>query len=147
MTERPFALRRLDHVTLVVKDMAKALTFYNEVLGCTPAHSSPQYGMEFLDCGDDQIVLVDVSDPHGRWALPPVSGGRNMDHLCIAVGGYDPDHMRRYLIENGVEISDETMHGAEMSFYVRDPFGNQIELRGVPDNKDDAATARWSTDG
>lgn len=129
---RPFALERLDHVTLLVSSMTRALHFYVEIIGCQPEASSPQYGMEFLSCGSGHIVLVDITKPSAEWARPPVSGGRNMDHVCLAISPYEPDKMRRHLARNEIEIVEETYHGKYLSFYVRDPFGNQLELRGLP---------------
>ena len=134
--KRPFALEGIDHVTLLVSDMLRARKFYEDVIGCTPELSLPQYGMELLRCGAALIVLVDISQPNAAWAKPEVEGGRNMDHVCLATGRFDHDAMRRYLADNKVEIVEESFHGGargeSLSFYVRDPFGNTLELKGPP---------------
>ena len=134
--KRPFALDGLDHVTLLVTDMGRALRFYEDVIGCEPEGSLPQYGMELLRCGAALIVIVDISDPNAAWAKPQVEGGRNMDHVCLALGHFDHDEMREYLATHRVEIVEESFHGGargeSLSFYIRDPFGNTLELKGPP---------------
>jgi len=130
----PFALEGLDHVVLLVDDMAAARNFYREVIGCTIEGALPQYGMLQLRAGAALIDLVDISGPEGEWGRPPVPGGRNMDHVALAIGPYDEAAMRAHLAAHGVEIVEEgTRYGARgdgMSFYVKDPAGNTVELKG-----------------
>jgi glyoxylase I family protein len=90
----PFALQGLDHVVLLVDDMAAARAFYLEVIGCTIDNALPHHGMLQLRAGAALIDLVDISGEPGAWARPPVEGGRNMDHVCIATGAWDEDEMR-----------------------------------------------------
>lgn len=56
-----------------------------------------------------------------------------MDHVCIATGPCDEHDMRAHLARHGVPIVEEGIrYGAKgdgMSFYIRDPSGNQIELK------------------
>ena len=130
----PFALEGLDHVVLLVDDMAAAKSFYLSVIGCTVEGALPQYGMLQLRAGAALIDLVDISGPEGEWGRPPVPGGRNMDHVAIAIGAYDEAAMRAHLAAHGVEIVEEGIRGGArgegMSFYVKDPAGNTIELKG-----------------
>jgi hypothetical protein len=42
-----------------------------------------------LRAGSALIDLVDISVPQAAWAVPPVAGGRNFDHLCLALGAHD----------------------------------------------------------
>lgn len=132
----PFSLVGLDHVVLLVTDMEIAMRFYQEVLGCQPGFSYPQFGMEQVWCGNALIVLQDYTKPEGKWARPPVEGGRNLDHVCIALSPFDHDAMRAHLKAHDVEIVEEAFHGGARgmgnSFYVLDPFGNKLELKGPP---------------
>jgi catechol 2,3-dioxygenase-like lactoylglutathione lyase family enzyme len=134
--KRPFALEGLDHVTLLVTGMDAAQRFYVDVLGCEPESSFPQFGMELFRCGAALIVLVDIADPNGAWAKPPVGGGRNMDHVCLALSRFGHEEMRSWLAAHEVAIIEESFHGGargeSLSFYVRDPFGNVLELKGPP---------------
>ena len=132
----PFALEGIDHILLLVKGMAPAMRFYTKVLGCTVEDRLPQYGMLQLRAGSALIDLVDIAVPQGRWALPPVAGGRNLDHLCLALAAHDEAKLRRHLARHRIAIVEEGIHGGSrgesLSLYVRDPSGNVIELKGPP---------------
>jgi len=129
----PFRLRGLDHVVVLVGDMDQAKRFYCEVVGCELDRDLPQYGMAQLRAGQSLIDLVDTSGQEGVWARPPVEGGRNMDHLCLAADDFDLDRLREHLDAHGVEVAEEGVRygatGDGYSVYFRDPFGNQIELK------------------
>jgi catechol 2,3-dioxygenase-like lactoylglutathione lyase family enzyme len=133
MTHLPFELEGLDHVVLLVRDMAEAQRFYQQVLGCTVDRALPQYGMVQLRAGASLIDLVDIGASEGEWARPEVEGGRNMDHVCISTGPCDEQAMRAHLSRHGIAIVEEGIRygagGDGMSFYISDPSGNQIELK------------------
>ena len=130
----PFDLEGLDHVVLLVDDMEAATRFYTEVIGCTVDRALPQYGMLQLRAGASLIDLVETSSAEGAWAKPEVAGGRNMDHAALATGPWDPDALRAHLAGHGIGIVEEGIRygarGDGLSFYVRDPAGNTIELKG-----------------
>ena len=134
MSHPPFALEGIDHVVLLVRDMAEAQKFYEQVLGCAVDRALPEYGMLQLRAGASLIDLVDIGSHEGEWGRPEVEGGRNMDHVCIATGPCDQAAMRAHLARHGVAIVEEGIrYGADgdgISFYIRDPSGNQIELKG-----------------
>jgi catechol 2,3-dioxygenase-like lactoylglutathione lyase family enzyme len=130
---QPFELTGLDHVVLLVGDMGVAKRFYCEVVGCAVDRELPEYGMLQLRVGASLIDLVDIGSEKGAWARPPVEGGRNMDHVCIATAGFDPAQVHAHLAGHGVEIVEEGVRygatGDGYSVYFNDPFGNQIELK------------------
>ncbi|MGR3501499.1 VOC family protein [Pseudaestuariivita sp.] len=130
----PFQPLGLDHVVLLVDDLAAARRWYIEVLGCTPHADYHEIAMEHLWFGAILVGLWDMSDPRAAYAKPEVAGGRNVDHLGLAVGPFDPEAMRAHLSAHGVAIEKEvTQSGARgigHSVYIRDPFGNRIELKG-----------------
>ena len=132
----PFALEGIDHILLLVNGMASATRFYTRVLGCTVEGKLPQYGMLQLRAGAALIDLVDISVSQGAWAKPPADNGRNLDHLCLALGAHDEKKLRRHLARHRVEIIEEGVHGGSrgesLSLYVRDPSGNVVELKGPP---------------
>ena len=125
MTAPPFKLLGLDHLLLHVRGMAAAERFYCGVLGCTVQHRLAQHGMAELSAG---VVLVDVEDPRGAWALDGATAGRNLDHFAILTDGWNEEEMRDWLASNGVAIESERAEEGESSFYVRDPSGNLVEL-------------------
>jgi glyoxylase I family protein len=133
MSSPPFTLEGLDHVVLLIGDMERARSFYCNVLGCTAERALPAHGMLQLRAGAALIDLVDIGSAEGAWARPPVEGGRNVDHVCVATGSWDEKAMRRHLALFGVAIVEEGIRygagGEGLSFYVSDPFGNMIELK------------------
>lgn len=144
MTQAPFTLSGLDHVVFLVDDMDKALAFYQGFLGCQAGYSYPAIGMEQVWAGLALIVLWDITHPGAKDAIPPVAGGRNVDHVCIATSPFDHDAFRAYCGEHGVEIEREAFHGGSRgmgdSFYIRDPFGNKLEIKGAPVYPDGTAS-------
>ena len=133
MSHPPFKLEGIDHVVLLVRDMAEARQFYEQVIGCTVDRELPAFGMLQLRAGAALIDLVDIGSEAGDWGRPEIDGGRNMDHLCISIAKRDDQAMRAHLARHGVAIVEEGIRygarGDGMSFYIRDPSDNQIELK------------------
>ena len=124
----PFKLVGLDHLLLHVRGMAEAESFYCGVLGCSVAHRLPHFAMTELSAGSSSVVLVDTADPNGSWALKGARPGRNLDHFALATGPWNKAAMRGWLSAHGIEIEEERSDGEDLSFYVRDPSGNLVEL-------------------
>jgi glyoxylase I family protein len=147
----PFTLVGLDHVVLLVDDMERALDFYGKVLGCTPGYSYPALGMEQVWCGAALIVLWDITHPGAAGAVPPVAGGRNVDHVCIATSGFELPALRSHLAAHDVAIDREAFHGGARgmgtSVYFRDPWGNKLELKGPPEYPDGRSSDGAATRG
>jgi glyoxylase I family protein len=116
--------------------MHEAVEFYSGVLGCSIESELPEFAMVQLRAGSGLIDLVDVLAGPGKCALPKVTGGRNLDHLCIAIAKCDEQSLRRHLADHRVEIIEEGVHkgarGDSLSIYVKDPSGKFIELKGPP---------------
>lgn len=140
MSHPPMSLVGIDHVVFLVDDMPKAMGFYQEVLGCTLGYSYPTLGMEQVWAGAALIVLWDTTHPGAKDAVPPVAGGRNVDHICIATSPFAPAALRAHLAAHDVAIEREATHGGArgmgLSFYIRDPFGNKLEVKGPADYPD-----------
>ena len=136
----PFTLVGIDHVVFLVDDMARAMAFYRDVLGCVRGYTYPGLGMEQVWAGSALIVLWDITHPGAASAIPPVPGGRNVDHVCIATSPFDPAAMRAHLAACGVPIDREAVHGGARgmghSFYILDPFGNKLEIKGPAEYAD-----------
>lgn len=130
----PFDLLGFDHVVFYVDHMSKALDFYSRVLGCVPGYSYPDIGMEQLWCGSSLIVLWDTRHSATEAMRGRALRGQNVDHLCIATGPIDPVLLRAHMKANGVKIVEEAFHGGARgmghAFYILDPFGSKIELKG-----------------
>lgn len=133
----PFSLRQIDHVVLRVRDPAAAQRFYCEILGCSVERRQDELGLVQLRAGASLIDLVDVNGKLGRQGgAAPSADGHNVDHVCVAVDGYDEGVIVAYLKSHGVRVGDIGLrYGAEgegPSIYLFDPEGNMVELKGPP---------------
>ena len=131
----PFRLRQLDHVVLRVRDVTAMRRFYCDVLGCTPELDQPGIGLFQLRAGASLIDLVDVNGKLGRnGGVAPGAEGRNVDHVCLSIEGYDEAAIVAHLQAHGIRVGETgSRYGAEgegPSIYLFDPEGNMLELKG-----------------
>lgn len=124
----------IDHVVLRVKDMDRMIAFYRDVLGCEIAHRQDDLGLVHMRAGPSLIDLVDIAGTLGqRGGDAPAETGRNMDHLCLRVAGFDVEALRRELETHGLDVGEVAERygasGKATSMYLRDPEGNGLELR------------------
>ena len=135
MSDPPFAVRGIDHIVLRVRALPRALGFYREVLGCSVERQQAELGLTQLRAGHSLIDLVTLDGPLGRAPPTPGPGGPNVDHFCLALAPFREADLSAWLAAHGVEvIAPASRYGAEgegRSFYVEDPDGNRIELKGA----------------
>lgn len=135
-SERAFEIQRIDHVVLRVQDLARAVSFYRDVLGCAVARERPTLGMVHLHAGASMIDLISVDGALGSRGGPAAGAqGRNLDHLCLRIEPFDEAALREHLKMHGVVVDGQVSSnlGAEgdgLSLYLRDPDGNGVELKG-----------------
>lgn len=135
---RPFTIAGLDHVVLRVADLAASLNFYVEVLGCQLERELPDLGLYQLRAGRQLIDLVTIGSELGG-KTPVQVDGRNQDHFCLTLEGFDEPSLRQWLNQQGVDASEAAeRYGAEgygLSVYIKDPDNNTVELKasvGIP---------------
>ena len=126
----------LDHIVLRCRDTENMLRFYCEALGCTVDRRVERLGLIHLRAGAALIDLVSVDGPLGRkGGAAPGTGGRNLDHFCLRVEGFDFESLQRHFARFGIALDKVHLnYGAEgdgPSVYVEDPEGNTIELKGA----------------
>jgi catechol 2,3-dioxygenase-like lactoylglutathione lyase family enzyme len=131
----PIRIVGFDHIVLRVRDKARMVAFYCDVLGCSVDRDRPELGLTHIRAGEDLIDLVTLDGPLGaKGGAAPGAEGRNLDHFCLRVRPYDEAAIRAHLAANAVEIVEEgSRYGADgdgLSLYVRDPEGNLVELKG-----------------
>jgi catechol 2,3-dioxygenase-like lactoylglutathione lyase family enzyme len=138
-------IRGLDHVVVRVRDLERALGFYERALGCAIERRVDALGLVQLRAGASLIDLVPVESPLGRAGGPPPGEGRNVDHFALALASFDAAAIRAHLEAHGVEVGDvASRYGAEgtgPSLYVRDPDGNTVELKGPAQASEAVAAA------
>ena len=114
----------LHHVSLIVADTARALAFYQGILGLEIDRSRPDLGFPgvWLALGDRQLHLLELPNPDpvdGR----PEHGGRDR-HTAVTVS--DLDGFARRLERGGIPYS--MSRSGRRALFCRDPDGNAWEL-------------------
>lgn len=125
----------IDHVVLRVKDRKVSEAFYRDVIGCVLERHQDKIGMTQLRAGASLIDLVQIDGVLGQQGgAAPGEEGRNMDHFCIAIEGFDLEIIKAELRAKGVDLGDGGdrfgASGLSRSIYLKDPDGNGLELRG-----------------
>ncbi|HML11273.1 MAG TPA: methylmalonyl-CoA epimerase [Stellaceae bacterium] len=131
---------KLNHVAIVVPDLAAASALYRDTLGAEvlPAHALPEHGVTavFVELGNTRIELLeplgDASPVRGFLARHPEGG---MHHLCYEVA--DIKATRDRLKASGAHVLGDGepkigAHGKPVLFlHPKDFCGTLIELEEV----------------
>ncbi|MDQ0465672.1 glyoxylase I family protein [Caulobacter ginsengisoli] len=125
----------IDHLVLRAHDAPRLIKFYTEVLGLAVERDQSAIGLTQLRAGTSLIDIVAVDSLLGRLGgAGPAAEGRNLDHFCLNVAGFELEAVRAHLESHGVEIGESGVRygsgGEGVSLYLRDPEGNGLELRG-----------------
>jgi len=132
----PFAVQRLDHLVLRVRDLDRAEAFYRDLLGCAVVRRRDDLGLRHLRAGASMIDLISIDGRLGaRGGAAAGREGRNLDHLCLRIEPFDESAIVAHLAAHGVASHGPASNnfGAEgdgPSLYFDDPDGNSIELKG-----------------
>lgn len=103
----------------------KAREFYGKALGLE--EKTPPSTLE-----DQQLVWFRLGDGEQELHVFPEEGPNGQgagQHPCIRVENLD--EWREQLARNGVEIEETTPIANRPRFFIRDPFGNRIEVTQV----------------
>ncbi len=129
-----FSIGGIDHIVLRVRDLARALEFYRDTLGCTVERELRAQGLTQLRAGRSLIDLVTADGALGRRAARDAAPAPNVEHFCLTVVPFDEGALRSHLAAHGIEAGEPAMrYGAEgegRSIYIEDPDGNRVELKG-----------------
>jgi len=112
------------HVSFPVKDLNRARTFYERVLGLQqrPRPNFPFPGV-WYQAGACEVHLIETPAGFDVGSPPPAL---NPMAAHAAFGIRDYDAMLTHLKEHGLEVLETTAQQGQM--WVRDPDGNIIEL-------------------
>jgi catechol 2,3-dioxygenase-like lactoylglutathione lyase family enzyme len=123
----------VDHIVLSVADVDRSLAFYCGALGlATEREADYRAGrVNFPSVRIDERFVIDLF-PRAADAGPVV--GANVDHFCLVTDADDLAPLLAHLERHDVPIlgpprSRWGAQGLAMSVYVRDPDGNQVEIR------------------
>lgn len=117
----------LDHIVLNVADVERSLAFYSDQLGL------PSERIEQWRAGKVSFPSVRVNDQTIIDLVSNAPSGNNLAHFCLVTEG-SGDSLVEELQARGVEIERgpgkrSGARGDGTSVYVRDPDGNQVEIR------------------
>jgi glyoxylase I family protein len=117
-------IRAIHHVSLLVSDTGRALTFYRDLLGLEVDGSRPEmdYPGAWLRMDNAQIHLLELPDVL-RGTERPKHGGRDR-HVALSVT--DMDELVAALNTAGVAYT--LSRSGRRALFCRDPDGNAIEL-------------------
>ena len=127
----------LDHLVIRCADLALMQNFYGEVLGCKLERVLDEQGLYQYRAGAALIDLVDIEKPIGKGPAPDPDR-RNMAHFCLRIEDGNWGDIIAHFRENGIDIDDapSRRYGADgqgQSIYLRDPEGNEVELKMSPE--------------
>jgi len=114
----------LHHVSVIVADTARALAFYQGVLGLQLDGSRPDLAFPgaWLTLGDRQLHLLELPNPDPV-ADRPAHGGRDR-HTAVTVNDLDGFAARL----GAAEIPYTLSKSGRRALFCRDPDGNAWEL-------------------
>lgn len=126
-------IKRLQHCSLVVRDVERSRRFYGTVLGMEeiPRPSNFTFGGAWLQASGYEIHLIaaqDTTAPPGLQDPGPAKRTGLATHLAFEV--HDLEAARRHLEHQGVEILGGPMPRGDgvMQMYLHDPDHYLIEL-------------------
>jgi glyoxylase I family protein len=127
-------VKAIDHVVLRTDRLDDMLAFYGDVLGCIVERELPHIGLVQLRAGNSLIDLVPVDSELGRrGGGPPVTDGRNVEHVCLLIEHREEAAVLAFLQSKGIATeSFAERYGATgfgPSLYIEDPQGNTVELK------------------
>lgn len=127
-------IKRIDHVAVVVENLAAALSVYRDALGLVVSkqETMPEQDvkMAFLPSGDTEIELLEPIHPDSGIGRYLARRGEGLHHICLEV-----DDLQATLAElkaRGTQLIDETprrgAYGQVAFIHPKGAHGVLIEL-------------------
>ena len=132
-------LKRVEHLAIAVKDMAKMQEIFENKLGINLEYEEnfPQYNTKIAmyPIGDTYLEVLESNDPKTETSRWIEEHGEGLFHICLEVE--DIDSALTELREKGVKLLDEVPRvghgGARIAFLDPESTGNLlIELAELP---------------
>lgn len=125
----PFRIGKLGHVVINVRDVARSVRFYTEILGFEVSDIYPDEmvpgGMAFLRCNPDH---------HGIALVGSMSGAAEnveLNHIAFEVATLEEvmrarDHLRQHGVE--IDFEGRRRAGCQLAVEFRDPDNHRLEI-------------------
>jgi catechol 2,3-dioxygenase len=126
-TDNPVRIRKIGHVGIYCRDLAKMVDFYTRVLGLKVSDVNEK-GATFLRFGADHHSFVLVKMPDEEQG----AGGRVIQQIAMEVASLDAlKRIRRHLVAQGAQVRGKIKHegpGNDYTFDFDDPEGNRLQF-------------------
>lgn len=132
MSAQPFHVKSLDHVTIVVRDLAATRRFYVDVLGMREvARPAFTFAGQWFQAGATQIHTILEAEGTGR-AGTAVERNTRGHHFAFVVD--DTEQVQARLNELGIPLVSPPRHRPDgaVQIFVQDPDGHLVELCSLP---------------
>jgi len=104
------AVKRIDHIAVVVEDIDTSLAFWRDALGMEMTHLEEVKGQEsliaFLPTGGSEVELVKPTTETSGVAKYLAKRGPGMHHICLEVDNLE--EMLADMKSKGVKLINET---------------------------------------
>src|ERR1700704_614054 len=128
-TVQPIRIRKIGHVGLYCRDLAKMVDFYTRVLGLKVSDVNEK-GMTFLRFGGDHHSFVLAKMPEDDQKKG--AGATILQQIAMEVASLDAlKRNRKYLLSQGVNVRGKIKHegpGNDYTFDFDDPEGNRLQF-------------------
>ena len=123
------------HVVIRTGQLENMLAWYEDVLGTTTIFRNDQLAFITYDDEHHRIALVQLP-----WSTSEVAGISSIDHFAYTLPSFEALlNTYVYLKGKGILPVWPINHGVSISFYYRDPDGNNVELLAdILENMDEA---------
>ena len=119
-TPKPIgAVKTMNHVTVFVPNVQKAVDFYQGL-----------FGMPILTKQDAGINLHAGNAFYGIYPAPASAAGGSVNHVCFGMENFDADAVLKQLTERGVK-GNIRLRGDTKELYFTDPDGIRVQLQDV----------------
>jgi methylmalonyl-CoA epimerase len=150
------AIKRIDHVAIVVRSLDDALAFYRDTLGIVPSRISrcPREGVKiaFLPLGDPNGSEIELLEPDGSdtgVARVLEKRGGGLHHICLEVP--DIEQALADLRASGAMLLDEaprpTAEGRGLFLHPKGAQGVLVELVQRAESADAAGQPKSAPTG
>ena len=132
-------VKRIDHLAVLVDDMDKTLSFWQDALGMKLSHieeaPAEKSRVAFLPVGGSEIELVEPTTTDSGLRRYLEKRGPGMHHVCLEVD--DIEGMLALLKEKGIQMINETpvlgTGGKRYAFvHPKSANGVMVELYELP---------------
>lgn len=114
----PLSITQIDHVSVLITDLARARHFYGEILGLREIRRPKEF--------DFVAIWYDLNGQQLHLLQKPAPDTISPRHFALRVA--DIRGAREHFADYGIATEETTKIRAADRFFVRDPDGNRIEI-------------------